>query len=546
MSCCQTHSNRFSVTVFSVTVSELFTQPTLAAQFWHNVAILGDIPALIASDATPSPRGLQGSPPELTRELTWGQVAAVVECYMQWLQQQGVTAGQCVATQLPNSLDWIAIDLACQTLGCIHCAIDPREPPLRVRDTVAACGARLLLRPPVPLELELSLRMRVNPLERLEAARRIPARSAALLLSTSGTSGIPKLVTLSHRNLLSNAYAKLEAAPQFASDLRLNILPFAHAYARTCELSTWILSRSRLALAANWDKLVQLAVQLQPTLINLVPYLAETLASTLSADRRALGMQLRLLQVGGAALPDALWQQLHELGLPPLQGYGLTEASPVVCSNRAGSQRPGTIGSAVAGVENRLDEHGVLWTRGPHVMLGYWDNPTATAEVLREGWLCTGDICEPASGGLRITGRLSQQIVLSTGYKVSPELVESRLLAILGVEQAVVLGHQASHITAWVWPAAEQISAEWFSPSRSDTADSRSLATLNWEAWSQHVVQMLEMQSRDLPRYALPRALRRLPARLTWEAGTLSRKGTPLRECIERLLQQNSGTADCN
>lgn len=537
-----------------MTVSELLTQPTLAAQFWHNVALLADEPALIASAPTLTPRGFQGSPQgslqgfplELTRELTWGQVAAVVEWYVQWLQQQGVMAGHCVATQLPNSLDWIAIDLACQTLGCIHCAIDPREPPLRVRDMVAACGARLLLQPPVPLELEVGLRTRVNPLERLEGARRIPAGSAAQLLSTSGTSGVSKLVTLSHHNLLSNAYAKLDAAPQFASDLRLNILPFAHAYARTCELSTWILSRSRLALAANWDDLVQRAVQLQPTLINLVPYLAETLACTLSADPRALGMQLRLLQVGGAALPDALWQQLHELGLPPLQGYGLTEASPVVCSNRAGSQRPGTIGSAVARVENRLDEHGVLWTRGPHVMLGYWDNPVATAEVLRDGWLCTGDICEPGSGGLRITGRLSQQIVLSTGYKVSPELIESRLLALPGVEQCVVLGHQASHITAWVWPAAEKISAEWFSPSRTHAADSRPLATLNWEVWSRHVLQTLERQSRDLPRYALPRALRRLPARLSWEAGTLSRKGTPLRECIERLLQQNSESADCD
>ncbi len=492
--------------------------PTLAAHFWEHVVQRGDAPALMIRCHAE------------WRELTWGQIAAVVESYMASFEQLE-SPPVCIASQLPNSIDWIATDLACQTLGLVHSAIDPRESAARAQAINDQCGARLMVASSSSIALDERLRTQICPAERLRQACQVPDSSPAQLLSTSGTCGAAKLVTLSHRNLLGNAMAKLDAAPQFAEDLRLNILPFAHAYARTCELSTWILSGCRLAIAGNWLELVEQAERLQPTLINLVPYLADALLATLSSDRRGLGDRLRLLQVGGAALSESTWHQLREFGLPPLQGYGLTEASPVVCSNRAGQQRPGTIGPPVTGVDIRVDGNGLLWTRGPHVMLGYWKDEPATREAMRAGWLCTGDLVEQV-GGLRIVGRQSQQIVLSTGYKVSPEIVEAALLGIVGVEQAVVLGNRASHITTWIWPKLDEIPLHFFN------SQPKSLSNLDWVVWSNWLASEVERNNRQLPGYALPLVIHCLPERLSSEAGTLSLKGSPLRVAIEAKLNE--------
>src|SRR5690606_26169681 len=111
-----------------------------------------------------------------------------------------------------------------------------------------------------------------------QRAEALAAEAPAQMLFTSGSTGDPRGVLLSHRNLATNALAKLDAAPQRSDDLRLNLLPFAHAYARTCELSSWILSGCQLAIARDWDDLLRQARRLHPTLINLVPYLAERLA----------------------------------------------------------------------------------------------------------------------------------------------------------------------------------------------------------------------------------------------------------------------------
>ncbi len=154
------------------------------------------------------------------------------------------------------------------------------------------------------------------------------------------------------------------AAPQLASDVRLNILPFAHAYARTCELSTWIISGSQLCIAGDWDMFLKWAPMVEPTLVNLVPHLVYRLHDLLASSSdsaKLLGHRLRLLQVGGAGLREDVWRSFAAKGWPPLQGYGLTETSPVICSNRAGQQRFDSVGLPVDGVEVSLDADGVLW-----------------------------------------------------------------------------------------------------------------------------------------------------------------------------------------
>ncbi len=491
----------------------------VAECFWWNASDASDQPALWDRRSASQ------------RFLTWGELGKVVAETCRWLESEyQLSAGSRIATQWPNSLAWLATDLACQTLGWVHVPFDTRESAAVVEQLVDRAGAqRIAVFPANVVEAAIDSKTcySLEPLR--HRAQQQLADAAAQLLATSGSTGCPKLVTLSHRNLASNARAKLDAAPQFATDLRLNILPFAHAYARTCELSAWIVSRSRLAMASDWDDLLELAEQLRPSLINLVPYLAEHLAGLETATLEGLRGCLRLLQVGGAALPDPLWQQLASLGWPPLQGYGLTEASPVVCSNRAGEQRPGTVGPAVAGTQLRIDEDGVLWLSGPQVMLGYWNDPQASGQVLDGEWLCTGDLAERDGDRIRILGRKSQLLVLSTGYNVSPELIERRLLALGDVEQAVVLGDGCPHITAWLWPrSAAGKSVVNFAAEASMPED---------ESWLRSVALRIAESCRDLPRHAVPRDLRLLPQPLSAAAGTLTRKGTPNRSTLHAMLR---------
>ena len=291
-------------------------------------------------------------------------------------------------------------------------------------------------------------------------------------------------------------------------------------------MSTWILSQSQLAITSSWDDWLEQSQRLRPTLANFVPYLAEQAARRLGESSQALGGNLRLLQVGGAGLSEELWNELNDRGLPALQGYGLTEASPVVCSNRAGSQRSGTIGPPVAGVSISVDSEGVLWTSGPHVMLGYLRDESASRQAIRDGWLCTGDLVEQTAAGLRVVGRKSEQIVLSTGYKVAPSEIETRLLRHPWIEQVVVTGSNQPFVTARLWPSLKHIPPTFF------VTAPESYANLDRERLLSQLAETTAELFHDLPPHAKPRfALLAEP--LSMEAGTLGRKGTPQRALFD-------------
>ena len=464
--------------------------------------------------------------------MTWSALGKCVAAEMERFRTRGVEPGQHVASCLPNGLRWISMDLACQTMGVVHVALDRRLPDAMIARLFEHSCAVHLIRD-VGEEMEPEAETTVDFASIRDASAKLPGDWPAQLLYTSGSVGRPKGVLLSHRNLISNARAKLDASPQFATDLRLNILPFTHAYARTCELSTWILSRSRLAIVSDWESLLEVAPELQPTLLNLVPYLATRLADVLEANSGALGSSLRLLQIGGAAVHEELFRRLELYGLAPVQGYGLTEASPVVCSNQAGSQRPGTVGRAVTGTELRIDEEGVLLVRGPQVMLGYWNDNAATSEAIHDGWLRTGDLAvQDGDGMVRILGRQSEQICLTTGYKVSPEEIEALMLSDGWLEQAVVLGDQQPYISAWVWPNCAEISEQFFNGS------ARNPSTLNTTAWVDALSQRIQTLMQHLPRYMIPEQICVLPERLSAEDGTLTPKLTPRRREIAKRMAE--------
>ena len=161
---------------------------------------------------------------------------------------------------------------------------------------------------------------------------------------------------------------------------------------------------------------------------------------------------------GGAPLPPAIARAYLDAGLLVLQGYGLTETSPIISFNRKDCYKLDTVGRPLPGVEVRIASDGEVLTRGPHVMKGYWNDPAATAEAIRDGWFYTGDLGElDADGFLRITGRKKDLLVLSNGKKVAPSFVEGLLLADPCIDQAVVCGEGRNYLCALLVPAWDNV-----------------------------------------------------------------------------------------
>ena len=260
----------------------------------------------------------------------------------------------------------------------------------------------------------------------------------SLVLWTSGTTDRPRGVVLSQHNLTSNAQAKWAAVPQSWDDRRLTLLPLAHAYARTSDMGTWLLSGCELQLSLGRRGLTE-ASSFRPTLINAVPQLIEEIsARRLEGD---VGLaELRWLGCGGAALSSELFDDLSSQPIEVIQGYGLTEASPVICSSSPGQTLPEHVGPPVASWQTRISG-GRLFVRGPGVMLGYLDDPDATARKIdSDGWLDTGDLVQRADDGqLKILGRADDVLVLPNGFKVHPSQIEREAIRGGQLRHAVLL-----------------------------------------------------------------------------------------------------------
>jgi long-chain acyl-CoA synthetase len=287
---------------------------------------------------------------------------------------------------------------------------------------------------------------------------------------TSGTTGNPKGVMLTHGNLLSNSLAALEVMSHGLDDLVLSWLPFTHIYARTVDHYICMASGAPVALAECADTLIQNLEDVQPTLFASVPrFYEKMLSSVSSADpeetkrglRRIFGPRINWLSSGGAPLPPSIAHTYAEAGLLVLQGYGLTETSPIISFNRKDCYKMDTVGLLLPGVEVRIAADGEVLTRGPHVMKGYWKDAAATAAAIRDGWFYTGDLGElDADGFLRITGRKKELLVLSNGKKVAPSLVEGLLLADPCIDQVVVCGEGRNYLCALIVPAWENVRRE--------------------------------------------------------------------------------------
>lgn len=441
--------------------------------------------------------------------LRWQDVADDVRRAAAALGSVGVVPGDRVVQFSPNRYEWIVADLAIQVARAVHVPVHASLAAPQVAYQIGDSGAKVVLlagpeqaakllehdalhRDELPAgvrlisfdpcpdisddrlcclrDLVLHADEKLGEQMMRNACDKLSPDDLATILYTSGTTGEPKGVMLCQRNLASNALGTLEAFGVEQGDLRLAWLPMSHIFARTCDVYTWIAGGGQLALAEGPDTVTPFCREVRPTLINGVPYFFEKVQRYLVdqglADQpgilpAAFGGRLRAACSGGAPLPDHVARFYNERGVFLAQGYGLTESSPVITAGTPRAMKIGTSGRAIPGVEIRIANDGEVLTRGPHVMLGYWNKPAASAEALQDGWLRTGDLGQvDEEGYLKITGRKKELIVTAAGKKAVPTHLESLLKADPLIEQAVVIGDGRSYLTALIVPNREALAAE--------------------------------------------------------------------------------------
>lgn len=439
--------------------------PTIPALFRATVARVGEQPGLgIIRDGQLSWKN-------------WNEISAAVESAMLSLRNHGIGSGDRVVQYAPNSYEWIVTDLAILSLGAVHVPLHATLPSIQAAEQLKLADAKLLVVPnnDSPLirtaDIECAIHDELSREGSLCDASRLNDKQSdvrnprscdlATILFTSGTTGQPRGVMLSHGNLASNAIAMVDAIGSTHEETRLSFLPLSHVYARTCDLYTWIYRGTKNVLAESRDTILRDCQLARPTIINGVPYFYQKVLQSLVAAGKSrehgalselLGGQIRLCCCGGAPVAPEVEKLFDEQRFPLLPGYGLTETSPVISASSRENYRTGCVGEPLADVEVRLANDNEILVRGPNVMMGYWRDEAATHETIRDGWLYTGDLGQFEEGRLRITGRKKELLVLSTGKKVYPPVVEHSLAGSPYVEAVCVVGDGRSHLGALIVP----------------------------------------------------------------------------------------------
>ncbi len=279
--------------------------------------------------------------------------------------------------------------------------------------------------------------------------------SPAALLATSGTYGEPRLVTLTHANLTYSCGTRATLAEHKPGDLVLSWLPIHHSYAFNADLLKSLVARVPVRRITSPRGILAALRRFRPTHLHAVPRLYEKLhklAMTGHPLKALTGGRLRWAGCGGAPLPAWLSGFFLNHGMPLLEGYGLTEASPLVSLNTPAHHRAGTAGRVIPGTTVRLSDNNEILVKGPGIMAGYWNDPEATQTAIQDGWLRTGDLgrLDP-EGYLTIDGRTRELVVLSTGRKVAPLPAEAAAMSLPCIDRAVLCGHNQSRPLMLVW-----------------------------------------------------------------------------------------------
>ena len=405
----------------------------------------------------------------------------------------------------------------------------------------------------------------------------------ATLIYTSGTTGLPKGVMLTHDNISSNVIASQVPLPVGPGDVALSFLPLSHIFERMGDYLCFA-SGVSIAYAESIDTVPANLVEVRPHFAMSVPRLfekmyARVLENAMSggavksaifnwargvADawaneklaghepggflawkygiaqklvfsklKERTGGRMRVFVSGGAPLAPSINKFFYAAGLTILEGYGLTETSPVIAVNCDGAFRIGTVGRPIAGVEVTIAEDGEILTRGPHVMKGYYNRPDATAEAIdKDGWFHTGDIGVLEEGFLRITDRKKDIIVTAGGKNIAPQPIENRMKTNKFVSQAVMIGDKRKFPIVLIVPNWENLE-KWAGQNGIAARDRRQLLELP------AVISKMELEVRStiqgLASFEAPKKIGLLEHDFSIERGEL----TPKLSVKRRVIDEN-------
>ncbi len=574
---------------------------------------------------------------------SWAQIGERVAEYKRALRAEGLPGGARVAMMVANGVEHVCMDQAALALGLVPVPLHVIDNTESVAYVLADCGASLLfvgsatrwqllepfrmrlpaLRRVIYLGAALQAEVEAEPelragaggiarslAEWLAATPRaddgatdasLDAHALAAIVYTSGTTGRPKGVMLSHHNVVSNVQSILAAIPVRESDVFLSFLPLSHTLERTTGYYLPIAAGACVAFVRSMPHLMDDLLEMRPTVLVSVPRIYERVYAGIRESmehrvvRRALfalavhvgwsrfarsqggrawlrggfaqargararasrplaprflmrffepaldrrvgapvrarfGGRLRAAVTGGAPMSSEVARALLALGVPLLQGYGLTESAPVVACNTPADNHPDSVGKPLPGVDTRIGDRDELLVRGPNVMLGYWERPRDTAEAIdAQGWLHTGDQAEIIDGRIVIRGRLKDIIVTSTGEKVAPSDLEAAIGADRAFDQVMVIGEGRPYIAALCvlnrncWK--EEVSRLGLDPE--EAKDLRSPAAREW------ALARIAEAVRGFPAHARPRAVYLTMEPWTVDAGLITPTLKPKRPALE-------------
>ena len=525
---------------------------------------------------------------------SWQETLHRVTRFAKALSGMKLERGARIAILLPNGLDAVCIDQATLAMACVpvpmHALDNPASIAYILKDSdasllvattdqqwqeIAAVGMDLPALRQVVVMSQVMQTTQTAPamdgmaVESLDAWLAAAADIAPVLVSpaadelaalvyTSGTTGKPKGVMLTHQNILSNVKAVVQRISPVTSDVFLSFLPLSHTFERTAGYYLPIAAGACVAFSRSTKQLPQDLLEVRPSILISVPRIYERAYSAIQARiassglqsalfnaamaigwrrfcraqgiavvpslllamgdalawvfldtlvasklRQQFGGRLRVAVSGGAALSQAISHCFLGLGIPIVQGYGMTETAPVVAFNAPDDNDPATVGRALPDVEVRIGENAELLVRGPNVMRGYWKREEDTAKAFIDGWLRTGDQADVVAGRIRILGRVKELIVTSTGEKIAPVDLELAIANDAAFEQAYAFGENRPFITC----AVVLSRSYWLELANSLGLKPEQADSLKAPAAVAAVLQRVRNLTQTFPYYAQPKAV---------------------------------------
>jgi long-chain acyl-CoA synthetase len=460
------------------------------------------------------------------------------------LAELGVRRSDRVALLSENRLEWFLCDSAMHILGAVNVPIYSTLPATQIAYIVNDSSSKVVIasnedqlvklaevRGKLPavehvvsfepgdaiestslaeVEKKGASKAKLEPDLAERLAKAVEPSDLASIVYTSGTTGEPKGVMLTHTNLVSNVKATMDVLPMTREDVALSALPYCHVFERMVAHYLYPANGVTIAIAESLDKVVDNLGEIRPTLMTMVPRFYEKIYAKIKASvdegsptkqkifkwaigiggehgayrlkgeeapfglelkyklatalvfkklRQRLGGRLRFFVSGAAPLTKEIAQFFWAAGIPIVEGYGLTETSPVICVNRLDRLRFGTVGPPIPGVEVEIAEDGEILTKGENVMKGYYRKEAETQAVIDDrGYFHTGDVGELDSEGLlRITDRKKDIIVTAGGKNIAPQPIEGLLKTNAYISEIVVVGNKRRFVAALVVPDFEKL-----------------------------------------------------------------------------------------